>query len=220
MKYESRDANKHEIDIIKSSSWIEQKVMKLLCKTNQKYLRKKLYKVVKADETVVFIEKDNGYLVLNNSSKEHVIHLQNKYLKWSGDHIPLFKEHFGYLFNEYGFEFKMDKFKSAFTKEGKFFYHGPVHAYSLYNDKMCITFVYLMQRQEWDVYLNDVYTKSQTKIRSGKYLNEGFGNLKTINNSVSSKYKKYGYIYAIAFYIRKEVDTYNELYGVKLTPKV
>ncbi|MGE4319897.1 MAG: hypothetical protein AB7E61_00445 [Acholeplasmataceae bacterium] len=219
MKYKSREANDKEIKVITSNPWIELKAIKLLSKVNQKYLGNKLYKVVSNKETIVFIKKDESYLVLEDSSKEIALHIQNKYLKWSGDQVPQFNEYFGYLINEYGFNYAAKVYRSAVTEENKFFYHGPVNIHSLYNDDICINFVCLVQRQEWDVYITEEYQDNQAYIRSGRYVSDGFKALKTYDDNEIRHLFKYGYVYSIAHYIKKDIQQYNEIYGVRIIGK-
>ena len=51
---------------------------------------------------------------------------------------------------------------------GKRWFYGPYNCYYFYNDKVCINFVNLVQRQDWDVYITEEVLSDQNLIRKGK----------------------------------------------------
>lgn len=74
---------------------------------------------------------------------------------------------FGFLIDNYDFSFAKIDLGNAVDKDGRFFFYGPLNAYQLYNDNICINILYLVQRQDYDVYITDKYCRDQKYIRNG-----------------------------------------------------
>ncbi|MBR6777605.1 MAG: hypothetical protein IKM27_07650 [Clostridia bacterium] len=77
------------------------------------------------------------------------------------------KSAFAPLFEEYGFCFAKTDLGNAVDRNGKFFFYGPLNAYFIYNDDVCINMLYLMQRREWSVYFTEQYKEDQLYIING-----------------------------------------------------
>lgn len=74
---------------------------------------------------------------------------------------------FDFLINNYGFEFAKEKLGDARDQSGKFFFHGPLNVYQIYNDNVCINILHLVQRDDYNVYITDRKSIDQVYIRSG-----------------------------------------------------
>lgn len=77
------------------------------------------------------------------------------------------KSAFTPLFEEYGFRFAKTDLGNAVDRNGKFVFYGPLNAYFIYNDDVCINMLYLMQRQEWSVFITKEYKEDQVYIING-----------------------------------------------------
>lgn len=77
------------------------------------------------------------------------------------------KTKFSFLLVDYGFEFSKTSLGNAVNKEGKFFFYGPLYCYSIYNPNICVNILYLVQRQEFDIYITKEFCKDQVYIRNG-----------------------------------------------------
>lgn len=80
------------------------------------------------------------------------------------------KELLGFLVDDYGCTYSRVEFKKAVNEKGDYFFHGPVYVYIFYNESICINVVYLVQRQEYDLYITDRFSTDQVYIRNGKQL--------------------------------------------------
>lgn len=77
------------------------------------------------------------------------------------------KELFRFLLDDYGFYFAKSSLGDAVDQNGEFFFYGPLDAYCIYNERLCINVLYLVQRQEYDIYITDAYKADQIYIRNG-----------------------------------------------------
>lgn len=77
------------------------------------------------------------------------------------------KELFGFLLDDYGFHFAKCDLGNAVDKSGRFFFYGPLDAYFIYNKMVCINVLYLVQRQDCNIYITDIYKADQVHIRNG-----------------------------------------------------
>lgn len=83
------------------------------------------------------------------------------------ENVPRIREMFSFLIEDYGFSFATENLGNAVDADGKFFYYGPVNAYYLYRDDVCINILYLRQRDEYSIYITDSYQSDQVYIRNG-----------------------------------------------------
>ena len=51
---------------------------------------------------------------------------------------------------------------------GKLWFYGPYNCYYFYNDKLCINFMNLVQRQDWYIYITKEVLDDQNLISKGK----------------------------------------------------
>lgn len=72
-----------------------------------------------------------------------------------------------FLLKDCGFSYSKEDLGNATDKKGRFKFYGPLYAYQFYNDGACINILYLVQRQEFDVYVTEEKSANQTYIRSG-----------------------------------------------------
>lgn len=77
------------------------------------------------------------------------------------------KEIFNFLLLDYGFEFHEANLGNAVDENGKFFFYGPVYCYSIYNDKVCINILELVQRHDYEIFITKGLTQDQPTIRRG-----------------------------------------------------
>jgi len=77
------------------------------------------------------------------------------------------KKNFDFLISEYNFEFRKAELGDAVDASGRFFFYGPVYSYALWNGKVCINFLELVQRQDYNIYITKELTQDQPTIRSG-----------------------------------------------------
>ncbi len=77
---------------------------------------------------------------------------------------------FDFLVRDYGFSFAKEDLGNMVGRDGKRIFYGPYYAYQFYRDGVCINILYLMQRQEYDVFLTAQKSKDQIYIRSGTKL--------------------------------------------------
>ena len=77
-------------------------------------------------------------------------------------------EHFTFLLTDYKFKFDKLELGDMVDETGKRWFYGPYNCYYFYNDKVCINFVNLVQRQDWDVYITEEVLSDQNLIRKGK----------------------------------------------------
>lgn len=55
-------------------------------------------------------------------------------------------------------------------KNGKLWFYGPLNAYQLYNDNLCINIVNLVQRGDFDIYITEKPSADQHYIFDGLHL--------------------------------------------------
>lgn len=80
------------------------------------------------------------------------------------------KEQFQFLFDNYGFSYIKNNLGNLVDKKGKLLSYGPLDAYQLYNDNLCINIVILVQRQDWGVYITEKQSLDQHYIFDGIHL--------------------------------------------------
>lgn len=77
-------------------------------------------------------------------------------------------KYFTFLLTEYNFEFKKFNLGDLVDENEKRLFYGPCNCYYFYNEKICINFINLVQRQDWEVYITNEVFLDQTLIRKGK----------------------------------------------------
>ncbi len=74
---------------------------------------------------------------------------------------------FDFLLKDFGFSYQKEKLGDAVDKDGKFIFYGPLNAYQFYNKNICISFLHLMQRDDYNVYITDKKCNNQVYIING-----------------------------------------------------
>ena len=77
-------------------------------------------------------------------------------------------KYFTFLLTEYGFRFDKLELGDLVDENGKRWFYGPYNCYYFYNDKVCVNFLHLVQRQDWDIYVTDAVLSDQNLIKKGK----------------------------------------------------
>lgn len=77
-------------------------------------------------------------------------------------------KYFTFLLTEYGFRFDKLELGDLVDENGKRWFYGPYNCYYFYNDKVCVNFLHLVQRQDWNVYVTDAVLSDQNLIKKGK----------------------------------------------------
>lgn len=90
------------------------------------------------------------------------------------ENVPRIRELFSFLTEDYGFSFATEDLGDAVDRDGKFFFYGPLKAYCIYNESVCINILYLEQRQDYEIFITDSYKNDQVYIRSGTQIDDFF----------------------------------------------
>lgn len=77
-------------------------------------------------------------------------------------------KYFAFLLTEYGFQFDKLELGDLVDENGKRWFYGPYNCYYFYNDKVCVNFMNLVQRQDWNVYVTNGVLSDQNLIKKGK----------------------------------------------------
>ena len=77
-------------------------------------------------------------------------------------------KYFSFLLTEYNFRFDKLELGDMVDETGKLWFYGPYNCYYFYNDKVCINFMNLVQRQEWYIYITKEVLDDQNLIKKGK----------------------------------------------------
>ena len=77
-------------------------------------------------------------------------------------------KYFSFLLTEYQFKFDKLELGDMVDENGKRWFYGPYNCYYFYNDKVCINFMNLVQRQDWNVYITHEVISDQNLIKKGK----------------------------------------------------
>ena len=77
------------------------------------------------------------------------------------------KELFQFLFDDYGFSYAKTDLGNLVDKSGKIIFYGPLDAYQLYNENLCINIVKLVQRGDYDIYITEKASDDQHYIFDG-----------------------------------------------------
>ena len=76
--------------------------------------------------------------------------------------------HFAFLLTEYNFKFDKLELGDMVDENGKLWFYSPYNCYYFYNDKVCINFMNLVQRQDWNIYITEEVLSDQNLINKGK----------------------------------------------------
>ena len=79
----------------------------------------------------------------------------------------IIKELFRFLFDDYGFSYVKTDLGNLVDKNGKIIFYGPLYAYQIYNDNLCINIVNLVQRDDYDIYITEKLSNDQHYIFDG-----------------------------------------------------
>ena len=77
-------------------------------------------------------------------------------------------KYFSFLLTEYQFKFDKLELGDMVDENGKLWFYGPYNCYYFYNDKVCINFINLVQRQDWEVYITHEVLSDQNLIKKGE----------------------------------------------------
>ncbi len=77
-------------------------------------------------------------------------------------------KHFAFLLTEHNFKFDKLELGDMVDENGKLWFYGPYNCYYFYNNKVCINFLNLVQRGDWDVYMTQEVLSDQNLINKGK----------------------------------------------------
>ena len=77
------------------------------------------------------------------------------------------KELFQFLFDDYGFSFVKNDLGNLVDKNGKILFYGPLYAYQIYNDNLCINIVNLVQVGDFDICITEEKSVDQHYIFDG-----------------------------------------------------
>ena len=77
-------------------------------------------------------------------------------------------KYFAFLLTEYNFRFDKLELGDMVDETGKLWFYGPYNCYYFYNDKLCINFMNLVQRQDWCIYITKEVLDDQNLISKGK----------------------------------------------------
>ena len=109
-------------------------------------------------------------------------------------------KHFTFLLTDYKFKFDKLELGDLVDETGKRWFYGPYNCYYFYNDKICINFTHLVQRQDWDIYITEKVLSDQNLIRKGK--------------KVPTEFCYNWSLFASA--IKDEVAKSNSIFGIRL----
>ena len=130
--------------------------------------------------------------------EKYRVRFQEKYTSYLM-HIAIeerLKHYFAFLFDDYGFVLKKHELGNAVDKNGKFFFYGPLTAYCMYNDDVCLNILYLAQRQDYDLYITEKYDPDQIYIRNGFWVDTSdVGNFRVLSENVKRDFTTKGEIY-------------------------
>ena len=109
-------------------------------------------------------------------------------------------KHFSFLLTEC--KFKIDKLElgDMVDENGKLWFYGPYNCYYLYNDKVCINFLNLVQRHDWSIYITKEILSDQNLIKKGV----------EVPGELCYNWSK------LALEIKKEITESNSIFGIQL----
>ena len=81
-------------------------------------------------------------------------------------------KYFAFLLTDYKFKFDKLELGDMVDEKGELIFYGPYNCYYFYNDKLCINFLNLVQRQDWYVYITEEVLSDQNLIAKGKKVPE------------------------------------------------
>ncbi len=109
-------------------------------------------------------------------------------------------KHFAFLLTEYNFKFDKLELGDLVDENGKRWFYGPYNCYYFYNDQVCINFMNLVQKQDWNVYITNEVLSDQNLIKKGKEVPGGLC---------------YNWpLFAVS--IKEELATSNSILGIKI----
>ncbi len=80
------------------------------------------------------------------------------------------KSLFQFLSDDYGFQFAKMDLGDLVDRDGKLLFYGPLYAYQVYNEKLCINILHLVQRDDYTVYITEKQSCEQNYIHDGLQL--------------------------------------------------
>lgn len=77
-------------------------------------------------------------------------------------------KHFAFLIKDYGFHYDKAELGDLRDANGKIWFYGPFNCYYFYKDGICINFMNLVQRQDWDITITKEVSNDQTYLNGGQ----------------------------------------------------
>lgn len=74
---------------------------------------------------------------------------------------------FDFMLRDFGFSYAREELGNALDKDGNFIFYGPLNAYQFYNEKLCISILHLVQRDDYNVFITDKKSDDQVYIING-----------------------------------------------------
>lgn len=109
-------------------------------------------------------------------------------------------KYFAFLLTEYNFKFDKLELGDWVDENVKRLFYGPYNCYYFYNEKICINFMNLVQRQDWGVFIANEVISDQTIIRKGK----------KVPSNLCYNWSLF------ASTIKSEIKNSNSIFGIKL----
>ena len=112
-------------------------------------------------------------------------------------------ERFDFLINKYGFTYFKYNLGNYTDENGKLLFYGPYNAYQFFTSEVCLNILYLVQRDDFEVYITKKQYQDQLYIRKGTKVPAGMQ-----NNMVW-----------LAAETKTSVQNNGELFGFKVFPQ-
>ena len=74
---------------------------------------------------------------------------------------------FGFLTEEYGFQYRRTDLGDYTDRNGKLLFCGPYLAYSFYNPRFCLNILYLEQREDFSVTVTEAFCPDGKALEAG-----------------------------------------------------
>lgn len=182
-----------------------------------------LFKVVTNSDIVVFGArklKNNDYQVKEVNDLNTDVALRKDYNYYGGGNLAVqIKEIFRFMLIEYGFKYKHNTFKTAVNKNNKFWFYGPVEAYSFYNEEGCLTIFRLVQRDEWNLSVSRKYSNEQATLRDEIYDEDGFILLNRSLNEENRYSNRIDYLIKLSEMFKRQLGKTDAILGIKVSEK-
>lgn len=110
-------------------------------------------------------------------------------------------KHFSFLVKDYNFKFNKIELGNLEDENGKLFFYGPFNCYSFYNDNICINFMNLVQRQDWDITITKELSNNQIYIKKGQEIEGQYCyNWELLSSVIKNEIEQKGEIFGNSIY--------------------